>query len=46
MMGKETGASSQVLRACTVSKATMLLLCETLGRNFPLRVLTFVEALR
>jgi hypothetical protein len=40
MMGKETGSSSGVLRACAVSKATMLL-CETLGRNFPVKLLTF-----
>lgn len=40
MMGKETGSLSGALRACAVSKATMLL-CETLGRNSPLKVPTF-----
>jgi hypothetical protein len=40
MMGKETGSSSGVLRVCAVRKATMLL-CETLGRSFPLKVPTF-----
>ena len=40
MIAKKTGSSSGALRACAVSKATMLR-CETLGRNFPLKVPTF-----
>jgi len=40
MIEKETGSSSGVLRACAVSKATMLL-CETLGRSFPVKLPKF-----